>query len=140
MKLLINIIITIILLNSSSLFAEIHTIDTEKLKKLISDGIALIDIRTEQEWIDTGVIEGSNLITFFDKNGNFNTEEWLSRLQKIATKTDPVIIICRSGRRSNVVANYLDKKKDYLTVYDATEGIKSWINAKNIIVKPTPGG
>jgi rhodanese-related sulfurtransferase len=122
------------------LFAEIHTIDTEKLKKLISDGIALIDIRTEQEWIDTGVIESSNLITFFDKNGNSNAEEWMSRLQKIATKTDPVIIICRSGRRSNIVANYLDKKKDYLTVYDATEGMKSWINAKNIIVKPKPGG
>jgi len=140
MKLLINIIIAIILLNSSPLFAEIHTIDTEKLKKLISDGIALIDIRTEQEWIDTGVIEGSNLITFFDKNGNFNAEEWMSRLQKIATKTDPVIIICRSGRRSDIVANYLNKKKDYLTVYDATEGMKSWINAKNIIVKPKPGG
>jgi rhodanese-related sulfurtransferase len=51
-----------------------------------------------------------------------------------------VIIICRSGRRSNIVANYLDKKKDYLTVYDATEGMKSWINAKNIIVKPKLGG
>lgn len=140
MKLLINIIITIILLNSSLLFAEIHTINTEKLKKLINDGITLIDIRTEQEWINTGVIKGSSLITFFDKNGDFNAEEWISRLQKIATKTDPVIIICRSGRRSNIVANYLDKKKDYLTVYDATEGMKSWINAKNIIVKPKLGG
>jgi rhodanese-related sulfurtransferase len=122
------------------LFAEIHTIDTEKLKKLINDGVTLIDIRTEQEWIDTGVIKGSSLITFFDKNENSNAEEWISRLQKIATKTDPVIIICRSGRRSNIVANYLDKKKDYLTVYDATEGMKSWINAKNIIVKPKLGG
>tara|TARA_B100001105_G_C22069213_1_gene305820 strand:+ start:96 stop:518 length:423 start_codon:yes stop_codon:yes gene_type:complete len=140
MKLLINIIIAIILLNSSLLFAEIHTIGTEKLKKLINDGVTLIDIRTEQEWIDTGVIKGSSLITFFDKNGNSNAEEWISRLQKIATKTDPVIIICRSGRRSNIVANYLDKKKDYLTVYDATEGMKSWINAKNIIVKPKLGG
>ena len=140
MKLLINIIIAIILLNSSLLFAEIHTIGTEKLKKLINDGVTLIDIRTEQEWIDTGVIKGSSLITFFDKNGNFNAKEWISRLQKIATKTDPVIIICRSGRRSNIVANYLDKKKDYLTVYDATEGMKSWINAKNIIVKPKLGG
>ena len=140
MKLLINIIIAIILLNSSLLFAEIHTIGTEKLKKLINDGVTLIDIRTEQEWINTGVIKGSSLITFFDKNGNSNAEEWISRLQKIATKTDPVIIICRSGRRSNIVANYLDKKKDYLTVYDATEGMKSWINAKNIIVKPKLGG
>jgi len=48
MKLLINIIIAIILLNSSLLFAEIHTIGTEKLKKLINDGVTLIDIRTEQ--------------------------------------------------------------------------------------------
>ena len=51
-------------------------------------------------------------------------------------RKDPVIIICKSGRRSRVVANYLVQKENHLTVFHATNGIKSWIESNKKIVKP----
>ena len=129
--------ITIFLMISSmSLFAEIVEVNNDKIDKLIKVGIPLVDIRTESEWYETGVIDQSNLLTFFDKYGNSKVEEWITKFEKIAGRKDPVIIICRSGRRSRVVANYLVQKENYLTVYHATNGIKSWIESNNKIVEP----
>ena len=129
--------ITIFLMMSSmSLFAEIVEVNNDKIDKLIKVGVPLVDIRTEREWYETGVIDQSNLLTFFDKYGNSKVEEWITKLEKIAARKDSVIIICRSGRRSRVVANYLVQKENYLTVYHATNGIKSWIESNNKIVEP----
>ena len=128
--------ITIFLMISSmSLFAEIVEVNNDKIDKLIKVGVPLVDIRTEREWYETGVIDQSNLLTFFDKYGNSKVEEWITKFEKIAGRKDPVIIICRSGRRSRVVANYLVRKEYYLTVYHATNGIKSWIESNNKIVE-----
>ena len=128
--------ITIFLMISSmSLFAEIVEVNNDKIDKLIKVGVPLVDIRTEREWYETGVIDQSNLLTFFDKYGNSKVEEWITKFEKIAGRKDPVIIICRSGRRSRVVANYLVQKENYLTVYHATNGIKSWIESNNKIVE-----
>ena len=33
-----------------------------------------------------GIVENSILMTFFDKNGKANTNEWLKELNKIANK------------------------------------------------------
>ena len=121
---------------SMSLFAEIVEVNNDKIDKLIKVGVPLVDIRTEREWYETGVIDQSNLLTFFDKYGNSKVEEWITKFEKIAGRKDPVIIICRSGRRSRVVANYLVQKENYLTVYHATNGIKSWIESNNKIVEP----
>ena len=132
-----TLIITIFLMISSmSLFAEIVEVNNDKIDKLIKVGVPLVDIRTEREWYETGVIDQSNLLTFFDKYGNSKVEEWITKFEKIAGRKDPVIIICRSGRRSRVVANYLVQKENYLTVYHATNGIKSWIESNNKIVEP----
>ena len=129
--------ITIFLMISSmSLFAEIVEVNNDKIDKLIKVGVPLVDIRTKREWYETGVIDQSNLLTFFDKYGNSKVEEWITKFEKIAGRKDPVIIICRSGRRSRVVANYLVQKENYLTVYHATNGIKSWIESNNKIVEP----
>ena len=129
--------ITIFLMISSmSLFAEIVEVNNDKIDKLIKVGVPLVDIRTEMEWYETVVIDQSNLLTFFDKYGNSKVEEWITKFEKIAGRKDPVIIICRSGRRSRVVANYLVQKENYLTVYHATNGIKSWIESNNKIVEP----
>ena len=129
--------ITIFLMISSmSLFAEIVEVNNDKIDKLIKVGVPLVDIRTEREWYETGVIDQSNLLTFFDKYGDSKVEEWITKFEKIAGRKDPVIIICRSGRRSRVVANYLVQKENYLTVYHATNGIKSWIESNNKIVEP----
>ncbi len=115
-------LILTLLLMSKFAFADVEKINNEQLKNLISKAIPLIDIRTPDEWLDTGVIKGSHLITFYDENGNFNSEEWLFKLQKIAGESDPLIIICRSGRRSRIVSNLLDQEANYSYVYHETNG------------------
>ena len=132
-----NLTITIfILLFSTQLFAEINEVNNNKIKILMESGVPLVDIRTEMEWYETGVINQSRLLTFFDKDGNYNVKKWMLELEKIATNKDPVIIICRSGRRSRSVSNLLDQEANYSSVYHATNGMLSWINSKNKTVKP----
>ena len=136
MKIIINSITIVVYFLGTQLFAGIHEVNNDEIIILMGKGIPLIDIRTKSEWHQTGVIKKSKLLTFFDKDGNYNIEEWMSKLREIADKQDPVIIICRSGRRSRIVANLLDQKVFYSTVYHATDGIISWIDAKKITVKP----
>jgi len=125
-----------LLLFTSNVFAEVKEVNNEEIIALMQSGVPIIDIRRADEWRDTGIIKQSNLITFFDKKGNHNIEKWMSELKKIANESDPVIIICRSGGRSRIVANLLDQEANYSSVYDATNGMLSWINSKNKTVKP----
>ena len=110
-------------------FAQVENIDNQKLKFLIAEGIPIIDIREEVEWKDTGIVDKSHLITFFDSEGKYDVKKWLDDLEEITSRNDPVIIICRSGRRSQLLANYLSKHEKFLKVYNVTEGIKGWKKA-----------
>ena len=123
-----NIIFTTfgLTLFSQLTFAEIQKVDTSNLKNLILDGVPIIDIRTPGEWSETGIIEGSHLITFFNKKGEVNLGQWLFEFDKIADKQKPFILICRSGRRTGVVSKYLNKNFDFVKIYDAADGINGW--------------
>ena len=125
-----------LILITTHVSADVKDADNKKIISLLEKEVSIIDIRRPAEWHDTGVIEGSILLTFFDKKGNYNIEEWLPRLKKVAKEDDPVIIICRSGRRSGIVAKFLDEQANYSNVYNASGGILSWIGSKNKIVIP----
>ena len=124
------------LLSSMRLFAEIYEVDNEKIKMLLESNVPLIDIRTEGEWYETGIIDSSYLLTFFDKNGNYDFKKWMIEIEGIADKNGPVIIICRSGRRSRIVSNMIIKENSEYLIYHATKGIKSWIESRNKTIKP----
>jgi len=101
-------------------------VSLDKLKLLMSEGVPLIDIRTAKEWKETGVIKDSHLITFFNENGEVDIYKWLNELELVADKNKPLILICRSGRRTGIVSDYLDKYFEFFKIYDATDGIKEW--------------
>ena len=124
------------LLNSAQLFAEIYEVNNEKIKMLLENNVPLIDIRTEGEWHDTGVVKRSHLLTFFDKDGNYDFKKWMIEVGEIADENGPVIIMCRSGRRSRIVSNMIIKENSEYLIYHATNGIKSWIESSNRTVKP----
>ena len=48
------------------LSANVIDIDNKEIKILLKKNIPIIDIRTKEEWNETGVIPNSLLITFFD--------------------------------------------------------------------------
>ena len=126
MKQIILSIKFLFILYFSQVYAEIFEVDNDKIAKLIKSDVPIIDIRTEREWKSTGIIPQSKMLTFFDEEGNFDTKKWMDQLKKIAKENEPLIIICRSGRRSLIVANYLNSEAGYTTIYHATKGILSW--------------
>ena len=128
------IILGLILFSQSS-FADAQKVSTGHLKNLISEGVPLIDIRTPGEWSETGIIEGSYQITFFNEKGEVNISQWLLDFDKIADRQKPFILICRSGRRTGVVSKYLDKNFDFFKIYDATDGINGWKKSNKLIFK-----
>ena len=137
MKLLaFKIILIINVLFASLAFSDVIEIKNTELKSLLQKKIPLIDIRRKDEWKSTGIVENSILMTFFDKNGKANTNEWLKELNKIAKKNDPVILICRTGRRTGIISKFLSEKVGYRLIYDVTDGITDWIKKGNTVVNP----
>ena len=116
-------------------FAEVIDVNDQEIIKLSNLNIPIVDVRRSSEWVQTGVIANSILLTFFDEEGNYNFDEWYDKLQQEINVTDPIILICRSGKRSKVVANMIDEKFNTI-IYNAQSGINSWISKKLITVKP----
>tara|TARA_B100001029_G_C14790729_1_gene301647 strand:+ start:125 stop:538 length:414 start_codon:yes stop_codon:yes gene_type:complete len=136
MKIKLLAISLFFLLNSTQLIAKIFEVNNDKIKMLLGTNVPLIDIRTEGEWYETGVIKSSHLLTFFKKDGSYDFRKWMIEVGEIANENGPVIILCRSGRRSRIVSNMIFKENaDYL-IYHATYGIKSWIKSNNKTFKP----
>tara|TARA_Y100000994_G_scaffold106042_1_gene87439 strand:- start:277 stop:693 length:417 start_codon:yes stop_codon:yes gene_type:complete len=131
-----KIILIINVLVASFAFSDVIEIGNIELKSLLQKKIPLIDIRRKDEWKSTGIVENSILMTFFDKNGKANTNEWLKELNKIAKKNDPVILICRTGRRTGIISKFLSEKLGYRLIYDVTDGITDWIKKGNTVVNP----
>ncbi|MGB0749527.1 MAG: FKBP-type peptidyl-prolyl cis-trans isomerase [Magnetospiraceae bacterium] len=112
-----------------------ENIENGRLKDLLEDGIPVVDIRTPEEWSDTGVIEGSNLIMAFNQNRKF-VRDFPDQLAEIAGKDAPVILICRTGSRTQAISRLLTENLGYTKVYNVRDGITHWIDEGNPVVKP----
>ena len=132
----IKLLIIFLFIFTSQVFADVRDANNQDIITLMKKGVPIIDIRRAEEWQDTGVIKQSHLITFFDNKGNHNIEEWLPKLKKIVNEDEPVIIICRSGKRSGMVSKFLDEDANYSNVYNASGGMISWINSNNETIDP----
>ena len=115
--------------------AEVVDVNNEEIIKLLNTNITIVDVRRSSEWKQTGIIPNSILLTFFDKDGNYNFDEWYEKLPLEINEDNPIILICRSGKRSKVVANMIDEKFNTI-IYNAQSGINSWIGNKLITVEP----
>lgn len=119
---------------------ELGEITSDQLETFQSTEKALvIDIRTQQEWNTTGTIPSSSKIEYFDSEGNYNTKEWLAKLEQLKQSTDqPIVLVCRSGHRSEMVGQQLTKQLGINNVYHLKGGIMSWISSGKAIQKSCP--
>ena len=124
------------LLATKFAFADIVDVNNEQIKELLKNNIPIVDIRRSSEWDQTGVVPKSILLTFFDKEGNYNYDEWYEKLLLEIDEGKPIILICRTGRRTQIIAKMMEIKKFDNVIYNAKSGITSWINEKLITVKP----
>ena len=109
-------------------------VDNNELKTLIAQGVPVYDVRRAEEWRATGVVEGSHTLTYVDKSGRPNPE-FLPRFTAEVGKNDPVVLICRTGSRTDKLARELMEKHGYTRVYNVRDGIVGWIGDKNPVVK-----
>ena len=116
-------------------FAEIVNVNNQQIKELFKINIPIVDVRRSAEWEQTGVVPNSILLTFFDKKGNYNLDEWYKQLSLKINEGEPIILICRTGRRTKIIAEMMDKKFDNV-IYNAKGGITLWIDEKLKTVKP----
>jgi rhodanese-related sulfurtransferase len=68
------------------------------------NGGLIVDIRTPQEWAQTGVIDGAKLVTFQDP------QSFLAQVGPEIADGRDLILICRSGNRSGAAAKILGGK------------------------------
>jgi len=101
----------VVLILMSTLFADV----TNKYlsQELLDSKIPIVDIRTVQEWKETGILQNTIPITFFDEHRQYNIEEFLMRLSEKVDITKPFAIICRTGRRTKMLAKYLSDTYNY---------------------------
>ena len=135
MKHITKIIMILSFLICKFSYADVVAVDNLQVQKLSKSGVSIVDIRTKGEWDKTGVIPQSILLTFFDSSGNYDFNKWYADLKKITPNYKSVIIICRSGRRSRLVANMINQKYNDI-VYDANNGMNSWIKSNLRVIKP----
>jgi len=109
-------------------------VDNDQLKALLTQGVPIYDIRRPEEWRSTGVVEGSRKLTFVDAGGRPNPE-FLPRFAAEVGKDDPVVLICRTGSRSDKLARELMEKQGYTQVYNVRHGITGWIAGNNPVVR-----
>ncbi|MFZ2267987.1 MAG: rhodanese-like domain-containing protein [Azonexus sp.] len=117
--------------------AEIVDIDNAELERLMKSGVPVIDIRTQPEWQETGIVSGSRLLTFFDEQGRHDAPAWLEKAKQVAKPNEPVIVICRSGNRTKAVSQFLTQQAGYAKVYNVKSGIKGWIGNGGAVVPAT---
>ena len=98
----------IIALFSTLLFAELRHVDVDK--EMVKSGIKIIDIRTEAEWKETGLVENAIPITFFDEQGRYDAQAFINELNKHVKKDREFALICRTGNRTAAVSELLSKQ------------------------------
>ena len=104
-------------------------IENDQLQIMLEQKVPIYDVRRPDEWRKTGVIEGSQLLTFVDKDGQLKPD-FLSQFTRETSKDAPVILICRTGSRTSSLARYLTDKLGYTKVFNVDDGISRWIREK----------
>jgi rhodanese-related sulfurtransferase len=89
-------------------------VDGETARRLVAAGARLVDVRSQQEF-DAGHIEGALLIPY---------DQIASRASELGPKGTPVVLYCRTGRRTAIAAKALSEL-GFTQVWDL-QGMGNW--------------
>ena len=119
--------------------AELVNITPEQLQTMQKQNALVIDIRTEKEWAESGTIPESIKIQYFDKEGKYDSEQWLTQLNTHRRSSNqPVILVCRSGNRSAKVGTFLTQQLNMGNIYHLQYGMNAWSKEGREIDKGCP--
>lgn len=98
--------------------------------------IRLIDVRTPEEWRETGVAPGAVRINLYHPDGPDGFKREILKLVKNDRNT-PIALICRSGNRSGQAQRFL-AEQGFTRVYDVSEGMSGGRNGPGWIGRGLP--
>jgi rhodanese-related sulfurtransferase len=103
-----------------------NNVDNAGLERLLDQGVPLFDVRRPEEWQETGVVAGSQRLTFVDASGRVSPG-FIESLTDAVPTDQPIALICRTGNRTDVLARHLVERMGYSRVYNVRDGITGWI-------------
>lgn|SRR5574341_193757 len=89
-------------------------VDGATAQRLVAAGAKLVDVRTQQEF-DAGHVPGAVLIPY---------DQISSRAPELGSKDTPIVLYCRTGRRTAIAAKALEAL-GFTRVWDM-QGMSSW--------------
>ena len=98
-----------------------RNVSVNEFQQLIEEknNAILLDVRTPNE-VAQGIIENANKIDFYDENFKAKLDE--------LDKSKPVLVYCRSGRRSAIAMSTM-RELGFKEVYNLQSGIIGWAEA-----------
>ena len=103
----------------------INQMNSDELLDFIEiNNAILVDVRTQDEY-NSGYIESSLNIDYLSNGFSENIEK--------LDKNIPIILYCRSGKRSSMSANKLSKL-GFKEIYSLDGGILKWIEIGNSVI------
>lgn len=115
------------------------SLDNAQLQEKAERGAVIVDIRRPDEWRETGIVAGSHLITAFDENGRLRND-FPARFSALVGPEDEVVIICRTGNRTDALGRMLVEQVGYSNVHNVTSGISQWIREGRPVERCTTRG
>ena len=105
--------------------SSINQMNSDELLDFIEiNNAILVDVRTQDEY-NSGYIESSLNIDYLSNGFSENIEK--------LDKNIPIILYCRSGKRSSMSANKLSKL-GFKEIYSLDGGILKWIEIGNSVI------
>ena len=105
---------------------SLKELTTEQLLDAQKSGSVIIDIRSSNEWAETGIIAGAETVTAFSANGNLHSDFRKKFFSIIKSKDTPIVLYCRSGNRSKRLGDALVNQGNYTNVSHLSKGIIGW--------------
>ncbi len=103
----------------------INQMNSDELLDFIEiNSAVLVDVRTHDEY-NSGYIENSLNIDYLSNNFSKNVEK--------LDKNIPIVLYCRSGKRSSLSANKLSEL-GFKEIYNLEGGILGWIETGNSVI------
>ena len=103
-----------------------------------SNGVVIVDIRRNEEWKETGIINGAKTITAFTKSGSLHPDFQTDFTKLVSEPDTPFVLYCRSGRRTGILRDALETSMGFTKAMHLLGGIVGWKKDGKNLVNYTP--
>ncbi|MDC0431450.1 rhodanese-like domain-containing protein [Paracoccaceae bacterium] len=115
-----------------------YNLSSAELMTYQSNGVVIVDIRRNEEWRDTGIINGAKTITAFTKAGSLHPDFQEKFTELVSDPDTPFVLYCRSGRRTGILRDALETSMGFTKAMHLSGGIVGWKKDGKNLVNYTP--